>query len=483
MIREGYAPDAWFANPRHTRGLSLNAEGFWTRPHPGRAGPEDPTIQIVVPNSPALKKLIFHEHHDSRMAGHPGITRTLEKITRTFWWPAVARDVEEYVRSCASCQRNKARAGATPGLLQPLPIPDKPWDSVSLDLITGLPRTPRGFDAAVVFVDRLTKMTRFAPTRTTVTAEDLATIFHRTVVSLHGMPQNLVSDRDSKFTSKFWRALTAHTDTRLLLSTSYHPQTDGQTERMNRVLEETLRHYIDPSQTNWDQLLPMAEFAINSSINASTGETPFFLNYGRHPRTPAVRSLDFTVPAAASTAQTIENAIARAKACLNAAQQRQKAYHDQRRADLTLTPGQQVLLSTKNIKVKTGGPRKLMPKWLGPFPVRKMVGAAAAELELPPSLRIHPTFHVSLLRPFRGDAPDSSIGPVAAFEQGVPYYTVERILTHRDRKIGRKTVREYLVKWKDYTDEHNSWEPDANFTDSLAQDAYWASRRVGDVAS
>jgi hypothetical protein len=150
----------------------------------------------------------------------------------------------------------------------------------------------------------------------------------------------------------------------------------------------------------------MAEFAINSSINTSTGETPFFLNYGRHPRTPVVLSLDFTVPAAAST----------------------------------------------------------------------------AELDLPPSLHIHLTFHDSLLRPFRGTVPDSP-GPVAAFDQGVPYYTVERILTHRGRMVGRKTVREYLVKWEGYTDEHNSWEPDANFTDSCAQDAYLASRRAVGVAS
>jgi hypothetical protein len=478
MIREGYALDAWFSDARHTRGLALDGDGFWVRPHQGR-------FQVVVPNSPALKKLIFHEHHDSRMAGHPGITRTLEKLTRTLWWPAVARDVEEYVRACASCQMNKARAGPTPGLLQPMPIPETAWDSVSLDLITCLPRTAQGFDAAVVFVDRLTKMTHFQPTRTTVTAEGLAEIFLRTIVVAHGMPLSLVSDRDSKFTSKFWRALTAHTGTRLKMSTAYHPQTDGQTERMNRVLEETLRHYIDPSQTNWDQLLPMAEFAINNSVNASTGETPFFLNYGRHPRTPAVRSLDYTVPAAASTARTIESAIARAKACLEAAQQRQKAYYDRGRVPLTFTPGQQVLLSTKNIRMKEGGPKKLLHKWLGPFPVRRMVGAAAAELELPAPYRIHPTFHISLLRPFRGELPDALTGPAApvAFEQGVPYYRVERILTHRDRLIGRKKVRQYLVKWEGYTDEHNSWEPDGNFTDSKAQEAYLLSRRAADVAA
>jgi hypothetical protein len=171
------------------------------------------------------------------------------------------------------------------------------------------------------------------------------------VVTPHGVPKTLVSDRDSKFTSKFWRALAALMDTRLLLSSAYHPQTDGQTERMNRVLEETIRHYIDPTQTNWDQLLPMAEFAINSSVSASTGETPFFLNYGRHPRTPAVHSLDCTVPAAVNTAQTIETSIARAMRCLEAAQQRQKAY-DQRKIPVTFAPGQSVWLSTKNIKTK-----------------------------------------------------------------------------------------------------------------------------------
>jgi hypothetical protein len=126
-----------------------------------------------------------------------------------------------------------------------------------------------------------------------------------------------------------------------------------------------------------------------------------------------------------------------------------------------------------------------MPKYLGPFPVRRMVGAAAAELELPPSYRIHPTFHVSLLRPFTGPAsadPPPDPGPVA-FDQGVPLYTVERILTHRDRSIGRSKVREYLVKWEGFSDESNSWEPDKNFTDSLAQDAYWAARRAEGVAS
>ena len=187
-------------------------------------------------------------------------------------------------------------------------------------------------------------------------------------------------------------------DLRAHLTSAFHPQTDGQTERMNRVLGDMLRNYCDTAPTTWDAALGLAEFATNNAVNRSVGQTPFFLNYGWHPRTPLIRELDLTVPAAKAYAKTLEQRLADAKSCLKAAQDRTTAYYNKTHKDVQFEPQQLVLLSTKNLTLAAGAPRKLQPIWIGPFTVERMIGSSAVQLNLPERLKFHNVFFVFFLR-------------------------------------------------------------------------------------
>ena len=221
--------------------------------------------QYVVPT--ALVQECLHDHHDTPMYGHGGVRKTEVAIMRKFWWPTIHADVAEYVQACDACQKNKSTNQKPIGLLQPLQTPEESWESISMDLITQLPVSKSGHDAIVVFVDRLSKMVHFAPTITEVTAEGIAKLIMRNVVRLHGVPREIVSDRDTRFTAKFMRKLCELLGIKQSMSTAFHPQSDGQTERANRVLEDMLRHYVSPAQDDWDEHLSMAEFAVNNGYS------------------------------------------------------------------------------------------------------------------------------------------------------------------------------------------------------------------------
>ncbi|GFR52906.1 hypothetical protein Agub_g15551 [Astrephomene gubernaculifera] len=466
-IKRGYSTDPWFTVAKNTARLTSD-RGFWVRTDGDRR-------QFVVPNDDALRRDLLRKFHDGPLAGHPGCTRLVELLRRTFWWPRMAKDAENYVLCCSECQANKPLSGKGHGLLQPLPIPNAPWESVSMDFVVALPKTEGGYDAVLVLVDRLTKMTHLAPTTTACTAEQTARLFFDNVVRLHGVPANVVSDRGPQFASKFWAALGELLSMRVNLSTAYHPQTDGQTERVNRTLGDMLRNFAGRNPSAWDTYLTAAEFALNNAVNRSSGQSPFFLMYGFHPALPVWRELDVSVPAAKTFAKSFVSRLAEAKACLEAAQQRAADYYNRNKKDVVFTPGQLVMLSTKNLRSRVTGPRKLLPRWVGPFPVVRMVGYAAVELRLPSDMRVHSTFHVSLVRPYReADESSPSVtkepGPVA-WINNEPQYSVERILDYRLRRVrsGRRhrNVHEYLVKWLGYSSEHNSWEPAANFTPDL----------------
>jgi hypothetical protein len=283
------------------------------------------------------------------------------------------------------------------------------------------------------------------------------------VVKLHGVPNCVISDRDPRFTSHFWSEFCSRLETSVKFSTAYHPQTDGQTERTNRVIEEVLRHFVSKDLTSWEEFLPMVEFALNNAKNASTGETPFYLNYGRHPRPPSAPPSASDLPVLDTIFQNLDTTLSRIKKLLQAAQDRQKHYADQHRRPYSFRAGDQVLLSSRNIRLQQ--PSKLAPKFLGPFIINKMVGLNSALLQLPDTWNIHPVFHVSLLRPYIHDAQITAFPPpLPEIIDGSPYYLVDQVLAHRIRRVRRKRVHEYLIKWKGYTDEHNSWEPAKNLT-------------------
>ena len=242
-------------------------------------------MQLYLPAG-KYRDLILQECHDTRYAGHLGVRKTVDLILRDFYWPTVQADVATYVATCEECQRNKPSNLRPAGLLQPLEVPGHRWERISMDFVTHLPKTKTGYDALLVMVDYITKMMILRPTYSTVTAVDTARLFVDSVVRAHGLPRVIVSDRDTKFTSHFWREVHRVMGTTLAMSSGFHPQTDGQTERANRSIEEMLRAFVGKRQNDWDERLGMVEFAYNNSIHGSSGFTPFYLCYGRHPVSP-----------------------------------------------------------------------------------------------------------------------------------------------------------------------------------------------------
>lgn len=252
-----------------------------------------------------------------------------------------------------------------------------------MDLITDLPPTRHGYDAVVTFVDRLTKLVHFAPTTKTVDAEGLAKIFRSTWHKMHGMPKAIISDRDRRFMSNFWTAMFPAVGTDLKFSTAYHAQTDGQSERANRTLEEVLRHFVSPRQDDWDDYLDIAEFAINDSVNPSTGYTPFYLAYGSHPLSPIDIASGVTVPAAQSALQDMADAMQHAKSRLHEAQTKQAHQANRHRRDIEFQVGDKVRLSTTNLQLPSNMSKKLTARYLGPFKVEQKIGKVSYKLKLP----------------------------------------------------------------------------------------------------
>ena len=321
-------------------------------------------------------------------------------------------------------------------------------------------------------------MTRFAPFRNESTAADIAQAFVEHVWNSHGMPLQITTDRGTEFTNAFSKSLCNIIGTRHTKSSSYHPQTDGQTERMNRVLEDMLRHYITPKMDNWDDMLPVLEFAINNSYQDSIKDTPFYANYGKHPRVPddiKREGKPSRNPQAYDFIGNIEKTILKAKTCLENAQHHQKKHYDAKHRELQFKVGDKVWLSSKNIPIATIGTQKLYPLWLGPFPVTQKVGAVAYQLEIPPHYRLHNTFHVSLLKP----AYDNHAGtppPAPILVEGEDEFEVETILQHRPltKSRGDKNIS-YRVKWLGYGPEYNSWEPERNIKQHAPErlQEYW----------
>ena len=285
--------------------------------------------RVCVPKDNEIRRRILVECHDTPSAGHPGVNKTYSLVKRQFYWPGMNKDVLEYVTKCHKCQVNKAERLKMGGLLHPLEIPSGKWESISMDFIVGLPRTQKGHNSVWVIVDRLTKMARFIPTTTDVKTPELARLFVENIYRLYGLPANIVSDRDRKFDSHFWRAVFGKLDTKLSMSTADHPQTDGQTERVNQILEDMLRAYVSKRQTNWEEYLPIAEFAYNSAKHSSTGYSPFMLMYGFQPRAPhAVGLHKEKVQAAKDFLEDMNDMLKFAQENIKKAQSRARAYAD-----------------------------------------------------------------------------------------------------------------------------------------------------------
>ena len=230
---------------------------------------------MLVPKG-KLRLALLKECHDGPVAGHRGVKPTLAELVKNYYWPNLRDDVEQYVKLCVTCQQNRTQFRKKAGLLRPLPIPTKCWESISMDFMTHLPES-KGFNSIMVVVDRVSKMAHFVPTGDTATAQEVGRLYFDKVVKHHGMQKNIISDRDPKFMSRFWRALWKKLGTELKMSTAFRPQTEGQTERVNLVLQEYLRNYVNADQTDWADHISMAEFNYNNTKHSGMGFSPFMV--------------------------------------------------------------------------------------------------------------------------------------------------------------------------------------------------------------
>jgi transposase InsO family protein len=430
----------------------------------------------------ALRRSLLFECHDTALAGHLGRDKTYARLQEHFWWPRMYYEVKQYVNTCPSCQRNKPSSQPPLGHLQPLPIPDYPWQWITMDFITQLPVTSTGHDALFVVVDRLTKVITCIPTTTNVTAQQVADLFIQHVFRLHGLPSIIVSDRDPKFTSDFWQHLFLRLGTRLAMSTTNHPQTDGQTERANRTIEDMIRAFLSPFHNDWITYLPLLEFAYNSSKQTSTGFSPFFLHYGYQPQCPVKLLTVQTTqkyPADADPKQYAERVLSNiniAKKHLRIAQDRQASVYNRKHIHSTLNVGDQVLLSVSHFSnlpaTSLSAVCKFNPRYYGPFKIIQIISPVAVKLQLPHQLsRLHPVIHISRLKPWKDGShlfPSRRDTPQSLPEEvdGELHYLITEF---RDVRSSRKGT-EYLVQFAD--EQLPRWLPEWLLREDLSPDAF-----------
>ncbi|GLB45568.1 putative retrotransposable element tf2 155 kda protein type 1-like [Lyophyllum shimeji] len=418
--------------------------------------------RIYVPNIPELRHRIVEQHHDSRVAGHPGRWKTLELVSRSYWWPQMSRYIGSYTSTCDLCQRTKVRRQLPMGKLHPLPIPEGRWSVVSVDFIIELPEA-HGYDAVMVVVDSMGKRAHFIPTHTTCTAMGAANLYRKHVWKLHGLPDAFVSDRGPQFVAEFTRELYRLLGIKLSTSTAYHPQSDGQTERVNQELEQYLRVFCNERQDDWDDLLPEAEFQYNNHVHSATKFTPFMLDTGRNPRMGfEPRPLNSNNETANEFFERMKLAQEEAKAALAKAKDDMARYYDQRRIPAPeYKPGDRVYLDASDIQT-TRPSKKLSHRYLGPYTIERQVGPLAYKLRLPRSMsRLHPVFNAVKLRlappdPIPGRRARPPPPPTLIDDE--EWFDVEDIL---DSRFFRRKLQ-YKVKWKGYGYEDASWEPVEN---------------------
>lgn len=416
--------------------------------------------------------------------GHLGSQRTTDYIRRWFWWPKLASTTQTYCDSCEICQTTKASRQLKAGLLHSLPIPRYPWDSIGMDFLGPFPECD-GFDYLWLVICRLTSMVHLIPLKTTTKAKELAWLYVKEIVRLHGLASSAVSDRDSKFTSKLWREIQRILGTRLLMSTAFHPQTDGASERAIQTVSQILRSMVHADQKNWAKKLPMVELALNSSISNTTGFAPFELNYPVMPRImPSFEDTHFK-----GVKDFVENtkfnlSMAHDAIIESRVTQTHHANKHRRHGD-TFKVGEKVYLSTANLNMPKGRARKLMPKYIGPFVITNAnVEKSTYTLDLSKELkdrRIHPTFHISLLR--RHEANDDELFPNRQVHALYDFGQVDEAEWLVDEIIGHRWNNnsiEFHVQWNlgDTT-----WESHDTCKELEALDNYLALRGVRTVKS
>ncbi|GJV90442.1 putative nucleotidyltransferase, ribonuclease H [Tanacetum coccineum] len=427
--------------------------------------------KLCVPEDPTLREALMTEAHSSPFLIHPGSTKMYHDLKQHFWWSGMKRDVATFVSKCLTCQQVKIEHQRASGLLQPLEIPVWKWDEISMDFVTGLPRTQRKHDAIWVVVDRLTKSAHFLPIRKDYPVSKLAEMFQQEIVRLHGTPSAIVSDRDPRFTSRFWKGLQKAWGTRLKFSTAFHPETDGQSERTIQTLEDMLRSCALEWAGNWDDYICLVEFAYNNSWHASIKCAPFEMLYGRKCRAPICwDQVGERILEGPEMIEVTNEKVAVAREKLKEAQTRQKSYADRHRRALEFQPGEHVFLKvspTRGVR-RFGIKGKLSPRFIGPFEILDRVGEVSYRLALPPQLsHVHNVFHVSLLRGYKYHPLHVVSYPFDQIREDLSYTEEpESILDRQDRVMRNKTIPFVKILWRNHPEREATWETEESIRTS-----------------
>ena len=422
-----------------------------------RKDEESQLRKVAVPNNEATKAEIMKIYHDSPIAGHPGIAKTIEIVERDHYWPGMREWITEYVKTCEVCQRSKVPRGKTKPPLQPLEVPEGPWTHITADFVTGLPITERGYNAVLTIVDRFTKWATFVPCTDEVNSEATARLFVDNIYTMFGMPTKITTDRGPQFSSKFMTADYEMLGITPALSTAYHPQTDGQSERVNQELEQYLRCYVDYQQDDWDKYLKLAQFAHNNRRHSATGESPFYLNFGRHPRVEFAPKQSDTEKATDYTEQ-LKKIHENAREALEKAREQMKHYEDKHRGqEPDLKVGDRVLLRAENINLLVPT-RKLAMRNLGPYEIVEKLGPLNYRLKLPAGLKVYSVFYAGLLKKYEtkeypGRKMETRPAPIIIGDE--LHFEVDKILDCQ--RNGNKY--RYKIRWTGYTAADDTWEP------------------------
>ncbi|GMI89777.1 hypothetical protein HRI_002647000 [Hibiscus trionum] len=416
--------------------------------------------KLVIGGDADLRKELIEYFHASPIGGHSGAHATIKRLGALMYWKGMRKEVKRWVRECTVCQRNKADLIHPRGLLQPLPILESAWSSISMDFIEGLP-TSRKKDVIMVVVDRLTKYGHFIALAHPFTTKDVAQCFMENIFKLHGLPGDIICDRDKVFMSLFWRELFQKLGVKIKPSTAYHPQTDGQTEKVNQCLEAYLRCMSGEKPKEWGNWLHLAEWWYNTSFHSAIQTTPYQALYGQAPGDHLPYTAGESLVASVDRGlQQREAALKMVKFYLQRAQIRMKQQADKRRTECEYQIGDLVYLKLQPYRQQTVKQRtcqKLAPKWFGPFYIIGKVGSVAYKLQLPRDSRVHPIFHVSQLKKHIGSADYSSELHVINPDGEISKEPL-RIVDMRIGKRGGRAIIEVLVEWTNAFPEDATWE-------------------------
>lgn len=418
--------------------------------------------RLVVGSDPQLRSKIMQWLHTSAQGGHSGVEATYQRVKSLFFWSGMKTDIATFIKRCPTCQRCKYETAAYPGLLQPLPIPERVWEEVSMDFIEGLPKS-MGQEVILVVVDRLSKYAHFVTLSHPYTAVEVAQAYLDNIYKLHGFPASIVSDRDKVFISTFWTSLMTVQGVRQHLSTAYHPQSDGQTEVLNRCLETYLRCMCFNKPKDWAKWIPLAEFWYNTTYHSATHKTPYEVLYGQPPpvhrpyisEQSVVDTVDRSLLAREQTLRLLKEQLARA-------QNRMRQLADKHRSEREFQVGDWVYLKLQAYKQHSVAQRphhKLSSRFYGPYQVLKRVGKVAYTLQLPPTSKIHPTFHVSLLKKHHGPPPPTPLEtPPPAEDANLASKMPYQLLDKRMVKKNNRAHVQWLIQWTNSAPEDATWE-------------------------